>query len=52
MRDNGKGVQTRRRLAKSSKQTNYCFQSQVEPKTYAKVSKDESWIEAMEEELN
>lgn len=49
--DKNKGVQTRR-LEEISEHTNYCFVSQVEPKTYADVSKDESWIKAMEEELN
>jgi hypothetical protein len=43
------GVETRRRLTYESEQI---MLSLIEPKTFAKVGKDEDWIKAMNEELD
>ena len=43
------GVQTRRKLARSCKSL---LLSKIEPKNFAKPSRDEGWIDSMEEELN
>lgn len=50
--DKSKVVQTRRRVIEASNQENYYFLSLVEPKSYEEEIKEESWVRAMEEELN
>ena len=46
------GVQTRRKLASSLEYANLSLLSKIEPKNFGEESKDQGWIESMEEELN
>jgi hypothetical protein len=47
-----KGVQTRRKLIKDSKQYQIVFLSMIEPKNFDKANKHDDWIRAMNEELD
>jgi len=46
------GIQTTRKVAQTQEHINYALLSHFEPKNIIEVSKDESWVNAMEEELN
>jgi len=50
LREKGLGVQTRRTLVGSS--SNLAFLSMVEPHSVSQATKDECWIQAMNEELD
>lgn len=46
------GIQTRRRMTNSPWKVNFALLSKIEPKDFAKSSKDEHLTNGMEEELN
>jgi hypothetical protein len=47
-----KGVQTRRRIIKYTKQSNIDFISMVEPNNFNEASEDVNWLKSMNEELD
>jgi FtsZ-interacting cell division protein YlmF len=51
-RDINKGVQTRRKLIKDSKQSHVAFLSMTEPKNFDEASQNDDWVRAMNEELD
>jgi hypothetical protein len=50
--DINKGVQTRRKLIKDTKQSHVAFLSMTEPKIFEEASQDDDWIRSMNEELD
>jgi hypothetical protein len=47
-----KGVQTRSRIIKDTKQSHIAFISMVEPKNFNEASKDINWLKSMNEKLD
>jgi hypothetical protein len=47
-----KGVQTRRKLIKTTEQSHIAFISMLEPKNFNEANKDDHWVKAMNDELD
>jgi hypothetical protein len=47
-----KGVQTRRKIIKNTEQSHISFISMLEPKNFNEDSKDDHWVNAMNDELD
>jgi hypothetical protein len=47
-----KGVQTRRKLIKTTEQSHIALISMLEPKNFNESSTDDHWVKAMNEELD
>jgi hypothetical protein len=50
--ENDKGVQTRRKLIKTTEQYHIALISMLEPKNFNEDNKDDHWVKAMNEELD
>ena len=50
--DKRKGVQTRRQLTEQTEEVYIAMLSQIEPKEFEEASKDKSWVNAMNGELD
>jgi hypothetical protein len=47
-----KGVQTRRKLIKTTEQSHIAFISMLEPKNFNEANKDDHWVKSMNDELD